>query len=192
MSRSVAQGLSLWRASADLPTPGEVSSEDAIPPGSGGVVRHGLSKVAVYRDETGRLFRLSAVCSHLNCIVHWNAAEQSWDCPCHGSRYSRFRKGDQRAGNQGLGTAKMIGGRQPVRGRGWPCSVRNGQPLATSESRMREANRTLSVVYVVCDRGPRGRIAAVVWHAMCNAWSQWGTSTNETGKGALSWACSST
>jgi glycine/D-amino acid oxidase-like deaminating enzyme/nitrite reductase/ring-hydroxylating ferredoxin subunit len=77
---------------AELAMPAEVSSEDDIPRNCGGVIRQGVSKVAVYRDETGHLYRYSAVCTHLNCIVHWNMAEQSWDCPCHGSRYSRFGK----------------------------------------------------------------------------------------------------
>jgi glycine/D-amino acid oxidase-like deaminating enzyme/nitrite reductase/ring-hydroxylating ferredoxin subunit len=77
---------------AELIAPAEVASEDAIPRNSGAIVRRGLSKVAVYRDETGKLYCYSAVCTHLGCIVHWNAAEQSWDCPCHGSRYSCFGK----------------------------------------------------------------------------------------------------
>ena len=45
-------------------------------------------KTAVYRDESGDLHHLSPVCQHLKCIVAWNAAERSWDCPCHGSRYT--------------------------------------------------------------------------------------------------------
>jgi Rieske Fe-S protein len=46
-----------------------------------------LKKYAVYRDEAGTLHRVSAVCTHLGCIVHWNSLEGSWDCPCHGSRF---------------------------------------------------------------------------------------------------------
>jgi glycine/D-amino acid oxidase-like deaminating enzyme/nitrite reductase/ring-hydroxylating ferredoxin subunit len=45
-------------------------------------------KLGAYRDETGTLHEVSAVCPHLGCIVAWNAAEKSWDCPCHGSRFS--------------------------------------------------------------------------------------------------------
>jgi Rieske Fe-S protein len=45
-------------------------------------------KRAFYRDEEGALHVLSPVCRHLYCHVAWNPAEQSWDCPCHGSRYS--------------------------------------------------------------------------------------------------------
>lgn len=47
-------------------------------------MRHGLSKVAAYRDEAGVLRCLSPVCPHLGCIVHWNSYDKSWDCPCHG------------------------------------------------------------------------------------------------------------
>lgn len=46
------------------------------------------NRVAAYRDETGELHMVSAVCPHLGCIVDWNEAEKSWDCPCHGSRFS--------------------------------------------------------------------------------------------------------
>jgi glycine/D-amino acid oxidase-like deaminating enzyme/nitrite reductase/ring-hydroxylating ferredoxin subunit len=69
-------------------TPGEVSSADEIPPGQGAIVRRGLTKVAVYRDPSGALVERSAVCRHLGCFVEWNSGEKSWDCPCHGSRYT--------------------------------------------------------------------------------------------------------
>jgi Rieske Fe-S protein len=45
-------------------------------------------KIAAYRDETGNLHAVSAVCTHLACIVGWNNAEKSWDCPCHGARFN--------------------------------------------------------------------------------------------------------
>jgi glycine/D-amino acid oxidase-like deaminating enzyme/nitrite reductase/ring-hydroxylating ferredoxin subunit len=45
-------------------------------------------RTAAYRDTGGTLHAISAVCTHLRCIVHWNSAERSWDCPCHGSRFS--------------------------------------------------------------------------------------------------------
>ena len=44
-------------------------------------------KVAAYRDGAGKLSLCSPVCTHLKCIVAWNDAEQTWDCPCHGSRF---------------------------------------------------------------------------------------------------------
>ena len=62
-------------------------SADDVPPGEGRVVGTGLSQAAVYRDESGLMHRVSARCTHLGCIVSWNNAERSWDCPCHGSRF---------------------------------------------------------------------------------------------------------
>jgi glycine/D-amino acid oxidase-like deaminating enzyme/nitrite reductase/ring-hydroxylating ferredoxin subunit len=67
---------------------GEVASADEIAPGSGAVMRRGLGKVAVYKDEQGTVLERSAVCSHLGCIVAWNPEAGSWDCPCHGSRFA--------------------------------------------------------------------------------------------------------
>jgi glycine/D-amino acid oxidase-like deaminating enzyme/nitrite reductase/ring-hydroxylating ferredoxin subunit len=57
-------------------------------PGSGTVRREGRKQVAVHRDEEGLERRLSARCTHLGCIVKWNDADKSWDCPCHGSRFA--------------------------------------------------------------------------------------------------------
>ena len=59
-----------------------------IRPGEGGIVATGDHKVAVYRDPSGAVTTLSAKCTHMGCIVKWNAAERTWDCPCHGSRYA--------------------------------------------------------------------------------------------------------
>jgi Rieske Fe-S protein len=64
------------------------SSSGALGRGEGRVVAAGLGQAAVYRDDAGELHRLSARCTHLGCIVRWNAAERSWDCPCHGSRFA--------------------------------------------------------------------------------------------------------
>jgi Rieske Fe-S protein len=44
-------------------------------------------KTAAYRDKDGKVSLCSPVCTHLKCIVHWNAADRTWDCPCHGSRF---------------------------------------------------------------------------------------------------------
>jgi Rieske Fe-S protein len=68
-------------------TPGDVDNVSEIKPGTGAVLRHGISKIAVFRDEAGKVHEMSAVCTHLGCIVAWNSAEGSWDCPCHGSRF---------------------------------------------------------------------------------------------------------
>jgi Rieske Fe-S protein len=74
---------------ADYVTGGDVASADEIPPGEGAILRRGLTKVAAYRDPAGVLHEMSAVCTHLGCVVRWNSAEKSWDCPCHGSRFDR-------------------------------------------------------------------------------------------------------
>ena len=69
---------------------GEVDSIDQIPDDSGAVVRQGLHRIAVYRDPDGVVHELSARCTHLGCPVRWNAADHSWDCKCHGSRFDAF------------------------------------------------------------------------------------------------------
>jgi glycine/D-amino acid oxidase-like deaminating enzyme/nitrite reductase/ring-hydroxylating ferredoxin subunit len=65
----------------------EVKSIDEVPAGEGRIAKIGGKKVAVYRKPDGEVFRLSPVCPHLGCIVSWNPAAQTWDCPCHGSRF---------------------------------------------------------------------------------------------------------
>jgi nitrite reductase/ring-hydroxylating ferredoxin subunit len=67
---------------------GEVDSAAEIPAGAGALVRSGGQLLAVHRDAGGALHALSAKCTHLGCAVHWNSAERSWDCPCHGSRFA--------------------------------------------------------------------------------------------------------
>lgn len=73
-------------------TQGDVPSVDEIKNRNGAVVRRGLKHVAAYRDEKGVLHEKSAVCPHLGCIVRWNHVEKTWDCPCHGSRFSALGK----------------------------------------------------------------------------------------------------
>ena len=75
---------------ADWVTPGDVSSADEISADTGAVLRRGIKKVAVYRDEDGSLHELSAMCTHLGCVVAWNSSERTWDCPCHGSRFDKY------------------------------------------------------------------------------------------------------
>ena len=58
-----------------------------LAPGEARVESWGFDKYASYRDPAGKLFTVSAVCTHLGCVVRWNPAETSWDCPCHGSRF---------------------------------------------------------------------------------------------------------
>jgi Rieske Fe-S protein len=58
-----------------------------VPRGEARVVRDGLGQTGVYRDEAGGLHAVSVRCTHLGCLLRFNAAERSWDCPCHGSRF---------------------------------------------------------------------------------------------------------
>ena len=72
---------------ADWITPGAVDSIDAIPRNSGAIIRRGARKYAISRNAQGKVACVSAVCTHLGCIVGWNPAATTWDCPCHGSRF---------------------------------------------------------------------------------------------------------
>lgn len=56
--------------------------------GEGGLVKVGGKKAGGYRDEYGQLHLVDTTCTHMGCETHWNDAERSWDCPCHGSRFS--------------------------------------------------------------------------------------------------------
>lgn len=58
-----------------------------LTPGQGKVIKQGKKRLAVYKDQAGKVHTRSAVCPHMKCIVNWNTGEQSWDCPCHGSRF---------------------------------------------------------------------------------------------------------
>jgi Rieske Fe-S protein len=72
----------------DWLTAGDVEKDRMVAPGTGAVVRHGLKKIAVYRDLNGTFHECSAVCPHLGGIVSWNNVEKTWDCPAHGSRFN--------------------------------------------------------------------------------------------------------
>jgi glycine/D-amino acid oxidase-like deaminating enzyme/nitrite reductase/ring-hydroxylating ferredoxin subunit len=63
-------------------------ADEEIAPGCGRVVSRNGKLMAIYRDPSGALYRLSPVCTHAGCIVHWNEAERTWDCPCHGGRFT--------------------------------------------------------------------------------------------------------
>jgi glycine/D-amino acid oxidase-like deaminating enzyme/nitrite reductase/ring-hydroxylating ferredoxin subunit len=61
---------------------------DSLGAGEGGIVSFDGHKVAGYRDDGGVLHAVSPVCTHLGCLVAFNTAERTWDCPCHGSRFT--------------------------------------------------------------------------------------------------------
>ena len=83
----ISENLNVVAQYKELVTRGDVKSVDDIASGEGAVMREGLKKVAVYRDEGGAVHKCSALCTHLGCVVEWNHIEKSWDCPCHGSRF---------------------------------------------------------------------------------------------------------
>lgn len=63
-----------------------ISDMERLPKDSGEVIEN--KKMAVYKDDKGKAHKYSAICTHLGCIVSWNELEKSFDCPCHGSRFS--------------------------------------------------------------------------------------------------------
>jgi glycine/D-amino acid oxidase-like deaminating enzyme/nitrite reductase/ring-hydroxylating ferredoxin subunit len=65
----------------------EADSVRELRPGDGMIIGRRGKKVAAFRDANGKIHRLSPVCTHLGCLVRWNASESTWDCPCHGSRF---------------------------------------------------------------------------------------------------------
>ena len=71
----------------DRLTTSYTDSVDDVAAGEGAIVRADGAKVAVHRDDSGNLHAVSAICTHLGCVVAFNNAEKSWDCPCHGSRF---------------------------------------------------------------------------------------------------------
>jgi glycine/D-amino acid oxidase-like deaminating enzyme/nitrite reductase/ring-hydroxylating ferredoxin subunit len=65
---------------------------NSIDPGDAKIIQLDKKKYGAYRDESGSLHFISAECTHLGCIVKWNSDEKSWDCPCHGSRFTHEGK----------------------------------------------------------------------------------------------------
>jgi Rieske Fe-S protein len=84
----LAQGVNFAKrfARARLTKP-EATPVSEIAPGQARVISVDGAQVAAYRDETGTLHAVSAVCTHMGCVVDFNRTERTWDCPCHGSRY---------------------------------------------------------------------------------------------------------
>jgi nitrite reductase/ring-hydroxylating ferredoxin subunit len=92
VGRFAKETLNMAAQYGDWLTAGDVKEDVLVAPGAGAIVRRGLKKVAVYCDDAGQLHECSAVCPHLEGIVVWNHSEQTWDCPCHGSRFDKFGK----------------------------------------------------------------------------------------------------
>lgn len=66
----------------------EAKSLREVRRGQGKVIDRKGAKVAAYRDQAGTVTLRSAICTHMGCTVGWNTAERTWDCPCHGSRFT--------------------------------------------------------------------------------------------------------
>lgn len=63
-----------------------------LKPNNGQLLQLEDGKYAVYKTAEDNVIILSSICPHMGCTVHWNAAEKSWDCPCHGSRFDTHGK----------------------------------------------------------------------------------------------------
>lgn len=71
----------------NIPGKKDAPDFDDIQPGTGGIVEKNGEKIAAYKNKSGEVILMSAVCTHMKCIVNWNNAEKSWDCPCHATRF---------------------------------------------------------------------------------------------------------
>lgn len=78
----VKQFASKFFSGEDLKELGELATNE------GKIVKYKDEKLAIFKDENGAVHALSPICTHVGCEVKWNNAERSWDCPCHGTRYS--------------------------------------------------------------------------------------------------------
>lgn len=61
---------------------------EEIQVGTGGIVEYNGEKLGIYKDENGKIYAIKPYCSHLGCELSWNNLEKTWDCPCHGSRFT--------------------------------------------------------------------------------------------------------
>ena len=86
----LSEVLNMAKQYGDYLTAGDIEDAQQLPQGEGAILKKGLKKFAVYRDEQDELHVFSAVCPHLGCILQWNGDEKSFGCPCHGSRFSKL------------------------------------------------------------------------------------------------------
>jgi len=88
----IKEALSMAGQYSDWVSKGDIESIHKLENGEGAIVSSGLKKLAAYKDEWGELSVFSATCPHLGCVVQWNADEKTFDCPCHGSRFTKEGK----------------------------------------------------------------------------------------------------
>jgi glycine/D-amino acid oxidase-like deaminating enzyme/nitrite reductase/ring-hydroxylating ferredoxin subunit len=84
----ITEALNMAKQYGDWFAAGDIEKAEQLANGEGAIMGKGLKKVAVFRDEKSELHTFSAVCPHLHCIVQWNGDEKTFDCPCHGSRFT--------------------------------------------------------------------------------------------------------
>src|SRR5205823_3869763 len=85
---ALAQGMT-WakRFVGDRLAKSDTTPVSELRNGEARVIKVDGDRIAAYRDEHGQLHAVSAVCTHMGCIVEFNEADTTWDCPCHGSRF---------------------------------------------------------------------------------------------------------
>ncbi|MGN6420489.1 MAG: FAD-dependent oxidoreductase [Pseudobacter sp.] len=85
----LSEVMDMAKQYGDYFTEADIKSLDELAPGNGAILGKGMKRIAVYKNENGKVNACSAVCPHLGCVVQWNADEKSFDCPCHGSRFTK-------------------------------------------------------------------------------------------------------
>lgn len=88
MNQNIATGFKMAKELIAGKFAGAHEKIGNLEPDEGATVRHHGKKVGAYRDPKGELFLVDTTCTHMGCETAWNEAERSWDCPCHGSRFS--------------------------------------------------------------------------------------------------------
>lgn len=97
--------FNMVRQYGDYITKADIGDVSELEPGQGAVLSKGFKRLAIYKDENNGIHAFSAVCPHMGCMVQWNAEEKSFDCPCHGSRFTK--EGDVINGPATIGLAKV-------------------------------------------------------------------------------------
>jgi glycine/D-amino acid oxidase-like deaminating enzyme/nitrite reductase/ring-hydroxylating ferredoxin subunit len=85
----LSQALDMIAQYGDYITKADISDVDELRVGEGAILSKGMKRYAVYKDEENAIHAFTAVCPHMGCVVQWNGEEKSFDCPCHGSRFTK-------------------------------------------------------------------------------------------------------
>src|SRR5690606_11441745 len=95
--------------------PGQSKQLATLKVGEGRVFRSGVGRYAAFKNEAGEISVFSAVCPHMKCVVHWNNAQKSFDCPCHGSRFNTAGEVIEGPALQGLSRVEEEEAQTPLR-----------------------------------------------------------------------------